>query len=170
MDATERMISRGDERDSGVSGYRRTIETQTSLSELLYGSLPDPPSASPTNQGGGEYLELKSPTKQGGEYLELKPVSNGHKHQHLNKQGQANQNYGTESQFKWPVSTTNAGLMASMSETVTPVKSSDSTSVNSKMPIMASMEKKLHEGERTPLRSSYRQAMGRTGSNSPLHM
>jgi len=152
MDATERMISSRDERDSGVSGYRRTIETQTSLTELLCGSLPDPPSPPPTKQGGGGFLELK-------------PVSNGHSH--LNSQGQAMQH----SPFQWPVPSTNASLMASMSETVTPVKASDSTfHVNSKMPIMASMERKLHEGERTPLRTSYKQAMGRTGSNSPQHM
>jgi len=157
MDATERMISKGDERDSAVSGYRRTIETQTStsLSELLCGSLPDPPSAPPTKQGGG--------------YLELKPVSNGY--HYLSKQGQAMQDYGTDSPFQWPVQSRNTRLMASMNETVTPVKASDSTfHVNSKMPIMASMEKKLHEGERTPLRASYRQAMGRTGSNSPQHI
>lgn len=149
------MISRGDERDSGVSGYRRTIETQTSLTEFLCGSLPDPPSAPPTKQGGG--------------HLELKPVSNGH--QHLSKQGQAMQDHGTDSPFKWPVQSRNTCLMASMSETVTPVKASGSTfHVNSKVPMMASMERKLHEGERTPLRTSYKQAMGRTGSNSPQHI
>jgi len=161
-EATERMISR-DVYDSGVSGYRRTIETQTSLTELLHGAFPDPPSAPPIHQGP---IHQGSIQHSGQEFLEMKPIPNDHQQLPVQKQPMQHKVHpddARESPFLWPpVLSSNTNLTPPISETVTPVNNSDST-VKSKISMNGSME-------RTPLRTSYRQAMGRTGSNSPLHM
>jgi len=147
----ELMISRKDELDSGVVGHRRNIETQTSrssLTELLSGALPDPPSAPPDKHYEGE-LAIRGPLNNG-----LQELSNGH--QSLPNQEQ--------SLLKRPPPSYESIATGGTPESET-VNTPD-TIYNStrKTPLMASMETRFHEG--TPLRASYRQALGRNSSDS----
>ena len=115
---------------------------------MLSGALPDPPSAPPDKHHEGE-LAVRGPLNNG-----LKELSNGH--QRLTNQEQS------LSKRPPPSYESIATGGTPESETVnTPNAIHNSTR---KIPLMASMEARFHEG--TPLRASYRQALGRTSSDS----
>ena len=114
---------------------------------MLSGALPDPPSAPPHKCSEGE-LAVKGRLNSG-----LQELSNGH--QSLTNQEQSLSK-------RPPPSYESIATGIPESETVnTPNAIHNSTR---KTPLMASMETRFHEG--TPLRASYRQALGRTSSDS----
>ena len=115
---------------------------------MLSGALPDPPSAPPDKHYEGE-LAVKGPLNNG-----LQELSNGHQsrpNQELFLSKRPPPSYESISTGGTPESET--------------VKTHNAVHNSThKTPLMASMETRFHEG--TPLRASYRQALGRTSSDS----
>ena len=115
---------------------------------MLSGALPDPPSAPPDKHYEGE-LSVRGSLNNG-----VQELSNGH-------QRLTNQEQSLSKRPPPSYESIAAGGTPESEKVSTPDTIYNSTR---KTPLMASMETRFHEG--TPLRASYRQALGRTSSDS----